>query len=200
MPAEIIEILHKDILPINLPPIYEMRDGNGNAAGFEGLFYRRGLTPREYKSLPGEQLEVPLVNLTRPAHGYESYLPEVKDEIETFVNECVSILPYAQLSIKEALTSADVFFQDRGTFIKHILYSSDLTEELSPVFSYVLKSQCIKLKDKKRTLVILPEPVCAGTIAIKEALASYGPTSEPLDKTRFGMMISSVYWCVNEVP
>jgi hypothetical protein len=200
MPAEIIEILHKDILPINLPPIYEMRDGNGNAANFEGLFYRRGLTPMEYKSLPGEQLEVPLVNLTRHVYAYQAYLPEIKEEVETFVNECVSILPYAQLSIKEALSSADIFFQDRGTFIKHVLYSSDLKEELSPVFSYVLKSQCIELKDKKRTLVILPEPVCAGTLAIKEAPASYAPISQAIDKTRFGMMISSVYWCVNEVP
>ncbi len=187
--ANIINIFHKDVLPENTPPEYEVTPLQSNSDKDEILLYRRGINPAGFMIQAGERLSIPMLPLTRPSTNYKTN-PELQREVKKFVADSIPYFEDHRMSVKDGVMAARNFFDQRGTYIYHCLYSHDMMHHLDPVYDYITEAKCMDILKRKRTIILLPEPICAGFLAVKESI-NENPYASGGQPGRFGMMLAA---------
>jgi hypothetical protein len=188
----IINIFHKDILPVDLPAEYEMT-GLGYETS-EILFYRRGLSPTVTRVSQGLKINIPLTPIAG-SFSNSSYKTNsnLKAEVKKFIIDSIPFLRKQEMRISEATKLAEKIFTDKGTFLLHALYSSDLENRIGPLYDFVSESKCFDLgRQVKNTLIFLPEETFTGIMTIKDqAVDGFRSLSGYTNSQgRFGIMLS----------
>lgn len=195
--AGITNIFHKDILPRDVTPEYEMTDSVGVNPGADILLYRRGIIPACVTVSSRGKFSIPLVPLMAPCVNHNANA-ELRKEVKKFIIESVPHLFAEELSIADGLAKAEKFFLKRGTYMYHVLHSADLGNRIDPFLNFIPEYRCIEICKKGRMIIVLPEPICTGLLSIREPDISYDPLVIP--KTRFGMMFAMEYAFMFTVP
>lgn len=190
--ANIIEIFHKDILPTDLAAEYEMTGlGHTNS---QILLYRRGLIPLLTPVHTGMRVNIPLLPIDGPfSSAYYKTNADLKREIKKFIVDSIPFLRTQDMKIKDAVKLADSIFTSQGTYLRHVLHSTDLANRIGPIYDYISAERCIDIgRGAKNALIFLPEEVFTGIISLKDSsVDSYrSVTGYTNSRGRFGIMLS----------